>query len=123
MANNENGMFDIQRGSIVSSQNKTVGKINWCLVLGCMENQETITAVRLTDDQSFSKIPSLKVNIDEDIFGKDVNVYANPFAILNLKIDWIGEVRKPVLQQEFYGVVSTIMNYFMGFLFKEDDKL
>lgn len=122
MANNENGMFDIQRGSIVSSQNKTVGKINWCLVLGCMENQETITAVRLTDDQSFSKIPSLKVNIDDDIFGKDVNVYANPFAILNLKVDWIGEVRKPVLQQEFYGVASTIMNYFMGFLFKEDDK-
>lgn len=121
MAEKENRMLDIQRGSIVNSKNKTVGKDNWCMVLGCMENHDTFTAVRLTDDQAFKEVLGLKVNIDSDIFGKDAEVYANPFAILNLKVDWIDEVRSPVPMQEYYGVVSSIMNYFMGFLIKTED--
>ena len=121
MAEKENGMLDIQRGSIVNSKNKTVGKDNWCMVLGCMENHDTFTAVRLTDDQAFKEVLGLKVDIDSDIFGKDVEVYANPFAILNLKVDWISEVRSPVPTQDYYGVVSSIMNYFMGFMIKTDD--
>ena len=121
MADNEKRMLDIQRGSIVNSPNKTVGKDNWCMVLGCMENHDTFTAVRLTDDQAFKDVICLKVNIDSDIFGKGVEVYANPFAILNLKVDWISEVRCPVPMQDYYGVVSTITNYFMGFLMKMED--
>ena len=81
MADKEKRMLDIQRGSIVNSKNKTVAKDNWCMVLGCMENHDTFTAVRLTDDQAFKDVLGLKVNIDSDIFGKGVEVYANPFAI------------------------------------------
>ena len=121
MADKEKRMLDIQRGSIVNSKNKTVAKDNWCMVLGCMENHDTFTAVRLTDDQAFKDVLGLKVNIDSDIFGKGVEVYANPFAILNLKVDWISDVRCPVPMQDYYGVVSTITNYFMGFLMKTED--
>lgn len=112
-------MKDIQRGSIIKTINGANKQETWSLVLGCMEDRDSVTCLRLTFDEEFKNIPSLKIS--SDVFGEDIAVYANPFSFLNIKIEWIKEVLDPIPQIEYFGVVSSIVNYFAGFFYKDEE--
>lgn len=112
-------MKDIQRGSIIKTINGANKQETWSLVLGCMEDRDSVTCLRLTFDEEFKNIPSLKIS--SNIFGEGMNVYANPFSFLNIKIEWIKEVLDPIPQIEYFGVVSSIVNYFAGFFYKDEE--
>ena len=114
-------MKDLQRGSIIKTVNGANKTENWALVLGCMEDRDTVTCLRLVTDEEFKNIPSLKVTTD--IFGEDVNAYANPFSFLNIKLDWVVEVKDPIQQIEFFSVVSSVVNYFAGFFYRDNGEL
>lgn len=112
-------MKDVQRGSIIKTINGANKQETWSLVLGCMEDRDSVTCLRLTSGEEFKNISSLKIT--SDIFGEDVAVYANPFSFLNIKIEWIKEVLDPIPQIEYFGVVSSIVNYFAGFFYKDEE--
>ena len=109
----------LTRGSIICTYNKHNNSNNWFVVLGCMEDHESVTCVRLTDDKAFKEIPELAINTD--VFGQDVSVYANPFGIVNVNISYITEVKKTISNIEFFNVVTSITHYFLGFLYKDKE--
>ena len=113
-------MKDLQHGSIIKTINNANKREEWSLVLGCMEDQDTVTCLRLVLDEEFKNIPSLKVTTD--VLGGDA-AYANPFSFLNIKLDWIVEVKDPISQIEFFSVVSSVVNYFAGFFYKDNGEL
>ena len=112
-------MKDVQRGSIIKTINGANKQETWSLVLGCMEDRDSVTCLRLTSGEEFKNISSLKIT--SDIFGEDVAVYANPFSFLNIKIEWIKEVLDPISPIEYYAVISSIVNYFAGFFYKDEE--
>lgn len=113
-------MKDLQHGSIIKTINNANKREEWSLVLGCMEDQDTVTCLRLVLDEEFKNISSLKVTTD--VLGGDA-AYANPFSFLNIKLDWIVEVKDPISQIEFFSVVSSVVNYFTGFFYKDNGEL
>ena len=114
-------MKDITNGSIIKTINGANKTENWALVLGCMEDRDSVTCLRLVTDEEFKNIPSLKVTTD--IFGEGITVYANPFNFLNIKLDWVVEVKDPIQRIEFFSVVSSVVNYFAGFFYRDNGEL
>lgn len=110
----------IERGSIIKTYNKAAKREFWSLVLAF--NNDMLNCVKLTSDPLFSKIPEIGVTTKFTGLNDENPIYVNAFGgFFNIRYDQVIEVLGKVTLPEYYGVISTISNYFLGFWYLDEE--
>lgn len=107
----------VERGSIIKTYNKAAKREFWSLVLAF--NNDTLNCIKLTSDSVFSEVPEIRLTTK--IGDSEDPIYVNAFGgLFNIKYDQVIEVLGKISSPEYYGVVSTIANYFLGYWYIDE---